>query len=47
MWNLRTYKIYNFEKIGKISIDYSINGTLISSPHIQMTLQVQENINET
>lgn len=46
MWSLRTYKVFNFKKIGLISDKYIFNGILISYPHIQMILQVQEKINE-
>lgn len=46
MWSLRTYKVYNFKKIGQVSSEYTFNGELISYPHIQMILQVQRKINK-
>lgn len=44
MWN--PYKVYNFKKLG-LNPTYSVNGSLIKNPHIQMILQVQNKINES
>ena len=42
LWSLRTYKVFNFKKIGKISDKYTFNGVLVKNPHIQMILQIQK-----
>jgi len=46
LWNSKSFKAYNFKKIGMIDQKLYALPVSLSKPHIQMILQVQKNINK-